>query len=406
MKKALVILLAVFILIISYSVVVIPQETEGDVKQEEQAAEVQEQETTTSQPSSAETIKVEKHWSRYVYPEEVPANVKVHIIERGDTLWDLAGKYLKNHFLWPQIWEANKYIRDAHWIYPGDPLIIPIPVEISEEKLAEAEELEELGEEELAGVIEEEASEEAMPHEYKFYEAKKRPYIVPSDVKCSSYIVNSFVEYKYRILAAERQLHLVSFSTNDIVYIDAGESAGVKAGDKFLILHPDEQVDDPNTYRPIGTLLRKAGVLSVIATQENTSTAQIIETCFPVSIGDYLVPYEEPKIPVITDVTPLKRYEPIKSQLRGRIIYSEAQTVGEGHIVYIDRGRNDGVETGAKFIIYRNYHQGYYGEKIKQELPDTILGELIVFETQENISAAKIVQSFDYIILGDLIALE
>ncbi len=186
MKKALVILLAVFILIISYSVVVIPQETEGDVKQEEQAAEVQEQETTTSQPSSAETIKVEKHWSRYVYPEEVPANVKVHIIERGDTLWDLAGKYLKNHFLWPQIWEANKYIRDAHWIYP----------EISEEKLAEAEELEELGEEELAGVIEEEASEEAMPHEYKFYEAKKRPYIVPSDVKCSSETAPPFFQLR------------------------------------------------------------------------------------------------------------------------------------------------------------------------------------------------------------------
>ena len=65
------------------------------------------------------------HWSRYKYPESIPEGATYYIIKRGDTLWDLSGKFLGNPFLWPQIWDQNRYITDAHWIYPGDPLILP-----------------------------------------------------------------------------------------------------------------------------------------------------------------------------------------------------------------------------------------------------------------------------------------
>src|SRR5687767_8266877 len=68
---------------------------------------------------------VPRHWSRYRYPETIPDGATYYIIVRGDTLWDLAGKYLGNPYLWPQIWDENRYITDAHWIYPGDPLIMP-----------------------------------------------------------------------------------------------------------------------------------------------------------------------------------------------------------------------------------------------------------------------------------------
>lgn len=43
-----------------------------------------------------------------------------HVVVKGDTLWDITGKYLGNPFQWPSVWQKNPQIKNAHWIYPGD----------------------------------------------------------------------------------------------------------------------------------------------------------------------------------------------------------------------------------------------------------------------------------------------
>ncbi|HJZ95560.1 MAG TPA: LysM peptidoglycan-binding domain-containing protein, partial [Candidatus Solibacter sp.] len=70
--------------------------------------------------------KVGDHWTAYNPPDPStwPAGSKTYTIKQGDTLWALAQRQLGNAYLWPQLWESNTWITDAHWIYPGDVLLI------------------------------------------------------------------------------------------------------------------------------------------------------------------------------------------------------------------------------------------------------------------------------------------
>jgi LysM repeat protein len=55
------------------------------------------------------------------------AAVRTHRVVRGDTLWDLAAKYLRNPLRWPEIYTLNKsVIKNPHWIFPGRVFKIPV----------------------------------------------------------------------------------------------------------------------------------------------------------------------------------------------------------------------------------------------------------------------------------------
>ncbi len=343
---------------------------------------------------------VDGHWTPYDPPSEFPEGSTVHRVVPGDTLWDLAKTYLGDPYLWPQIWERNPYIKDSHWIYPGDPIAIDVAVQ------------------EPPAEIEEVVPEETVTSEYVDSGGFEEPIVdqgepralgSSADVYCFADLVQDESIYPFTISSAERIDFQDSFSEGDIVYIDGGTEQGVAAGDRFFVLtrirplyRLAEQLSISQVYtgEKLGIVYSKVGQIKVLCAQENTAIAEITYACDPIDVGNVLQPFRPIPVPLVIDPDRSNRCDLPNNKPIGRIIYTRDDQIeiGSGWLVFINLGAADGVYPGHFATIFR--------DNPVKGMPRLVLGELGVLTVEEHYSTAILTGGWSSIYIGDRVELK
>lgn len=188
-------------------------------------------------------------------------------------------------------------------------------------------------------------------------------------------------------------------STSDIVYLDGGRAAGMTAGSVYMIVAPQDVVRHPVNNERLGRFYRYHGRVRVLSTQNETAIAEIFGSCEPTEIGSFLAPYEPEPVPLArrSSVRPVNApADEAVLESAPAIVHVDRSLVslGEGNVVYIDRGAAHDVTPGDIFTIYRLNAPG---------LPGVVLGELAVLSVHESTSMAKILSSRYTVRVGDRI---
>jgi LysM repeat protein len=338
------------------------------------------------------------HWTRNTsFPTSIPEGASYYIVVRGDTLWDIAGRYLKNPYLWPQIWDQNKYVKDAHWIYPGDPLVLP--------KLAVV--AEQAGQAPAAGGPEgvgPEGAEGAIPGAPGAGEegaaAALGPVTEETSLQCAQYVVSDREDESLHLLGSEEGGDKVALAERDIVYLSKGSNAGVKAGDLYTLHHVAYPVRHPISGRKIGTKVETTGWVKVILVQEDTASAVVEMACADIHAGDYLKPFEKVNVPMVVRRPPADRLTPPSGKLNRYVVdlQDDATIAGTGQFVTIDAGSEDGVGPGNVFSVYRVMYPS-------AQTPRNVVGEVTVVSVRDKTATAKLTYSSKEVMIGDQVEL-
>ena len=346
----------------------------------------------------AQPNEVPTHWSPYQAPSQYPEGAQLHIIVRGDTLWDLANRYLTNPFLWPQLWESNRYITNPHRIYPGDPVVIP-QLDVLRAAEEEPGALPAAGEPGAPGTAPSGVpGAPGVPGLPGTAGPSLYPLSEETTIQCADYITE-IVDESMWIIGSEEKDRQIALSDGDIVYINKGSQDGIFPGDRYYTHRRLDKVTHPLNREILGWHITRTGWLVILAAQEQTAIAEIVQPCIEIFVGDYLLPFEPVPVPLLPAQEPAHRLTPETGRTRGHIIVSLGGhlTLGQGLLVSVDLGEENGIIPGNVFTIFRYLYPGVQRK---------MLGELAILTVQERTSTAKIINSYDIIDIGDEIEMK
>ena len=319
-----------------------------------------------------------------------PRHPETYVVQRGDTLWDIASMFLRDPWYWPEIWQINPQVANPHLIFPGDILSLAYlddgrPVVNLERgpQVAQGGG----GFERLSPRVRSEPLEEAIftiPYE-TIAAFLSRPRVIDKD---------ALDDLPY--IVAHRE-GLMASSGRDVYVRGVDETVGTV----FNVVEQGEELIDPDTNDVLGYQGIYVGQGRIDRTGD-PSTLRMIESVREAVVGNFLMEEE--------DIIPLNFLpRPPDTEIDGRIIsvLDGASLIGEYEVVVINRGSQEGLEPGHVLRVWqtgrtiRDTQRGAFGQKVR--LPDEPAGTMMVFRTSERLSYALVMEATTPLALLDAV---
>jgi len=348
-----------------------------------------------------QTEKLSDYTARaYIEPDLLRADAPdSYTVVRGDTLWDLAGQFLNEPWMWTSVWHANPHIQNPHLIYPGDKLYVEnidgVPTLVFSQNgvIAVAGEPS-LGaanfRSKLSPSIRSKSLDEAIPTipGGAIQQFLIHPMVIDDKTfKAAPYVV------------ANQDNRLVS-SAGSQIYA-RGNMNGQKTN--YGIYRKSSELRDPDTGRLLGREIIHVGDAKLLSLG-NPSTLMITGNQMETTSGDILLSS------TVGDVT--HQYVPRIPKLNGgggRIIslFNAITQSGRDQVVVLNVGESGNIQKGDVLAIESDgrkivdKHARFGSKRVK--LPNVRTGVVMVFKTFEKVSYALVMESTRPVRVNDFI---
>lgn len=316
--------------------------------------------------------------------EVKPDHPDSYVVKRGDTLWDISGKFLEKPWYWPELWQANPQIENPHLIYPGDVLTL-IYVD---------------GKPRLRVVRGPSGGTYKLSPKAKITPLESPIPAIPLDA-ISAFLVGNRVLDQDQVKAAPYVLagdeqHIV-MGTNDYLYARGDWS---QAANAYGIYREGVNYLDPDTKEFLGFGVVDLGTARYESNEADVARLKITAATSDVRVDDRLIETEERKVDSIFYP------KPPSVDIHGHIIhvFSGVRNVSQYDVVVLNRGEREQLRVGDVLTIKGQ------GEIVKDrhthelvKLPNERRGVLIVFRTFEKVAYGLILRAQAPIKVGDTV---
>jgi LysM domain len=318
-----------------------------------------------------------------------------YTVVRGDTLWDISGRFLQKPWLWPEVWQLNKeQIKNPHWIYPGDVVYLDTSSGSPRLRLGKP-----VG---GSGTANAEQRGTVQPM------ARVTPLDRNAIPTISSAAIDAFLNRPLVVDEQGLRTHPRIVATQEgRVYLGRGDLAYVRGiadttlGTEYHIYRQAKPLLDPDTRLPIAWEALYVGT-GRLERGGDPATLRIIGISEEIGEGDRLMPAERGRIVNYAPRAP-------EVNVQGRIVsvYRGVAQAGRNSVVALNVGTAQGVDVGNVLSIRQLGATVIDRESPKKELiklPDETSGYLLVFRVFDKIAYGLILDSGRAVAVGDIVS--